>query len=314
MYTTATNDAGFERKVMEKLAKTWDQRVAVRQDRLDLDQYYDVNIPDFPIAMIPFWEDPEFTQLIAELGDDAKRRFLAATWIAYNEKVMYTEDEIVQPLCRLLLKGQLPGVGDPQVKQVIAQMQVDEQFHILMCLEICNSARIRHNLGDYVLPEPVLGVRLKESLASTNDPFEQVLIRMAYATVSETTIHAYLKQLSSDMTIQPMNRIHTDMHRRDESAHGPAFLEIARSVYKSLDNGAKAYFRQCMAKALNDSVEIDIEFWSSTLAYLQVRDWTPITGRLKERAKTKRISRDYTALVTLLDELGIRKEINFTFE
>lgn len=314
MYSTATNDAGFERKVMERLAKSWDQRVAVRQDRLDLGQYYDASIPDFPVAMIPFSGDQEFAQLIADAEENVKLRFLAATWLAYNERVIYIEDEIVQPLCRLLLKGRLPGMGDALAKQVLAQTQVDEQFHILMCLDILSSARTRHKLDDYVLPEPLLGRRLKEQLAVTRDPFEQALIRMAYACVSETTIHAYLKQLSSDLTIQPLNRMHTDMHRRDESAHGTIFLEIARSVYKSLDDEAKTCFSNCMTKALHDSVEIDVSFWSSTLGYLQVRDWRPVIGRLDEAAKTKRVARDYTALVSLLDELNIRGKINFTFD
>ncbi|MFL6621897.1 MAG: diiron oxygenase [Sulfurifustis sp.] len=314
MYTTATGNANFERKVVDKLAQSWDRRVAVRQERLDLSQHYDPTIPDFPIAMIPFWEDAEFVERVNAVGERGKLRFLAATWIAYNERVMYTEDEIVQPLCRLLLKDRLPGLGDPQLKQILAQAQVDEQFHILMCVDVCNAARARHQLYDYVLPEPLLGRRLKSELGATSDPREQALIRMAYATVSETTIHAYLKQLSSDLTIQPLNRIHTDTHRRDEAAHSTVFLEIARSVYKALDSDGKAGFREHMATALNNSVAIDVTFWSSTLSYLEARDWSSLIRRIEKASQSKRIGRDYTALVSLLDELNIKDKINFTFE
>ena len=310
MYTSITNDTDFERNVMDKVAQSWNHRVAVRQDRLDLSQYYDASIPDFPISMVPFWHDEQFSHL----EEDAKRRFLAAAWIAYNEKAIYLEDEIVLPLCSLLLKNGLPGVGDPQVKQVLAQTQVDEQFHILMCLEICNSARIRHHLNDYVMPPPMLGLRFKELLAAATDPTELALIRMSYATVAETTVHAYLKQISSDLTIQPLNRINTDMHRRDELAHSSIFREVAGSVYKSLDESGKACFRKYMMKALNDFSEVDLSFWSSILEQLQIPDWQSIMGRMEKMTKSKRISRDYTALLSLLNELGIKEEISFTFD
>lgn len=313
MYTTATHDANFERKVMDRLAQSWDYRVAVRQDRLDLTQYYDPTIPDFPLAMIPFADDPEFAHLIDTSETDAKLRFLAATWLAYNERVMFIEDEIVQPFCGLLLKNGLPGAGDGRLKQVLAQTQVDEQFHTLMCVEVCNSARQRYALDDYVLPRPLLGVRRDRELDATNDTTERALIRMAYATVSETTIHAYLKQLSDDLTIQPLNRLHTDMHRRDEAAHATVFLEIARSVYQGLDERGKASFREHMATALAHSVEIDLTFWSSTLPYLQTRDWEPLIARTQQACSHKRVSRDYAALVSLLDELGVRDKIHFEF-
>lgn len=310
MYTTSANDAILERKVIDRLARSWDQRVAVRQERLDLSQYCDDSIPDFPSALVPFWEDAQFSLL----DNAAKLRFLGATWIAYNEKAIYMEDEIVQPLCSLLLKNRLPGVGDPQLKQVLAQVQVDEQFHILMCLEICNTARMRHRLDAYVMPEPLLGLRMKARLAETLDASEQALVRLAYAAVAETAIHAYLKQISTDTTIQPLNRINTDLHRRDESAHGTAFLEITRSVYKNLDEAARTWFKTCMTEALNAYAEMDLSMWSSILDHLQVSGRDAIIERLAPALISKRPSKDYTGLVGLLDELGIRGDINFTFD
>jgi hypothetical protein len=310
MYTTSPHDAILERKVIDRLASSWDQRVAVRQDRLDLSQYCDDSIPDFPVALVPFWDDVNFSVL----DSAAKLRFLGAAWIAYNEKAIYMEDEIVQPLCSLLLKNRLPGVGDPRVKQVLAQVQVDEQFHILMCLEICNNARMRHRLDTYVMPEPLLGLRMKARLAVAQDANEHALVRLAYAAVAETAIHAYLKQIASDTTIQPLNRINTDMHRRDESAHGTAFLEITRSVYKNLDQAGRVLFKTCLTEALNAYNEADPSLWSSILDHLQVGARTAIMDRLALTWASKRVSKDYTGLIGLLDELGIRDDINFTFD
>ena len=115
MYTTLNHDASFTQKVVERLGASWNHRVAVRQERLDLTQYCDDTIPEFPVSMVPFWDDEDFVKLT----DAQKLRFLGAAWVAYNEKAMYLEDEIVQPLCSLLLKGRLPGAGDAQLKQVL---------------------------------------------------------------------------------------------------------------------------------------------------------------------------------------------------
>jgi alpha-N-dichloroacetyl-p-aminophenylserinol N-oxygenase len=310
MYTTAKNDAELSRAVLERIGKSWDTRVAVRKERLDLTQYVDPSIPDFPISMVPFWDDEDFSGL----DEQTKLRFLGAAWIGYNEKAIYLEDEIVQPLCSILLKGLLPGVGDPQVKQVLAQVQVDEQFHILMCLDICNVARQRHHLDDYRAPEPLLGIRLKEILAKAPNEKERMVARLAYASVAEMSINAYLNQVANDMTIQPLNRINTDMHRKDESVHGIAFREITASVYRNLDADAQRSFRTYIADALDIFTSPDLTSWSSLLDYVGVPGKDRILAKLDASTKGKRLTRDYTVLGSLFDELGIKEEVGFRFD
>jgi hypothetical protein len=300
-------------KVMERLAQTWSDRVAVRKERIDFTQYYDPAIPDFPIEIIPFSQDPEFRNIIQQSDRGAQFRYLSATWIAYNERVMFIEDDIVQPFCDVLRRNVLPGVEDPTVQQVIVQTRVDEQFHTLMCLEVCNYARKRHHLEDYALPEPLLGKRIKDELARASGVMDDALIRMAYATVSETTIHDYLKKLSSNMTIQPLNRGHTEMHRCDEASHGMVFIELARSIYRALGAPLKDRFIKFLTKALYDSVEIDMSFWASTLPYLDNRNWSSFIERMRGELSQKRVGRDYAGLVRLLDELGVSDKIEFAF-
>lgn len=162
---------------------------------------------------------------------------LAGGWIMYNEKTIYIEDEVINPACRILLRGELPGVSDSHVKEVIAQTLVDEQFHILMCLEVCNSARERHTLQSLKLPKPRLIERVEQAIHDASTHEEVALVKMAYALVAEMTINIYLKALSDDTTIQPLNRINTDMHRRDEAAHSTIFRELGISIYRGLNGG-----------------------------------------------------------------------------
>jgi len=307
MYTNVNHDAAFEKDVLERIGKSWDTRVAVRKERLDLTDYYQTSLPDFPIAMVPFWNDTDF----AKVDNELKLRLLAAAWVAYNEKAIYLEDEIVLPACSQLLKGRLPGAGDPLVKQVLAQVQVDEQFHILMCLDVCNLARKRHQLDEFIAPIPSLGVELDQRLSGTETGAPTQLLRLAYAAVAEMSINAYLNQVASDMTIQPINRINTDMHRRDESVHSIAFHEIVGSVYKELEPAQQSCFRDHLGNALRTFTTPDVGFWTSILEYMEIPGRERIVSRLNQADAGRRLSRDYTVLRSLFKKVGIVEDFGF---
>ncbi len=309
MYTDTTGDTLLERNVIRRLTETWNTRVAVRRERPDFSQHYDPTLPDFPIAMVPFWGYPAF----ADTDESLRRRLLAGAWVAYNEKTIFVEDDIINPLCRTLLRGELAGVGDPQVKQIIAQTMVDEQFHILMCLEVCTNARGRHRLESLVVPKPLLIRRLEETVAQVGDSHERAIAQMAYATVAEMSINAYLRALSSDRTIQPLNRINTDLHRMDEGAHSAIFKELGLSVFKNLIASQRESFKRYIVKALHDFTEPDHSSWRALLTYLEVPRATEILDELARQTRERRSSRDYTALRGLLDELGITEDIAFEF-
>jgi len=309
MYTTTTNDAQLAAAVMERIGKSWDTRVAVRKERLDLSGYTDPDLPDFPVSMVPFWDDPDF----AALDDATKRRFLGCAWVTYNEKAIYLEDAVVNPLFQLLLRNALPGVGDPRVKQVIAQILVDEQFHILMCLDICNVARDRHDLHDYVSPEPNLGARQREVVARCADDHEATIARLAYATVSECSINEFLNQVADDRTIQPLNRINTDMHRRDESVHGPAVRQIASSIYRAMDEDDRRIYRHYLNDALTIFTTPDAGQWGPVLDYLEIPRRDAVMARLEERFASHRLKRDYANIRAMFEELGITESVGFAF-
>lgn len=310
MYTTTRRDSEFEHAILERIGKSWDTRVAVRKERIDLTQYCDPTIPDFPISMVPFWDDPDF----ATLSNEAKMRFLGTAWVAYNEKAIFLEDEIIQPACKILLQNKLPGASDPHLKQVLAQIQVDEQFHILMCLDVCNNARVRHGVEDFVAPEPLVGGFLHKAVEEADGQAEAGVVRVVYASIAEMSINAYLKQVSKDMTIQPLNRINTDMHRRDELTHGVAFREIVGSVYRSLSPSLQVCFRNNASRALRDITRPDHSQWEAILEYLKIPNRQAIIARLEEAMQGKLQHRDYTVLRGLFNDLGIKNDIDFLFE
>ncbi|GGE88445.1 MULTISPECIES: diiron oxygenase [Stappia] len=310
MYTNISEDSALVRNALATLGKSWDERVAVRKERLDLTQYYDPSIPDFPVSLVPFWDDEDF----ANLDPDFKLRFLAVAWLAYNEKAIYLEEAIVQPACALLFRNELPGVGAAQTKQVIAQIQVDEQFHILMCLDICRVSRLRHGLEDYTMPEPALGTHLKELVRNAADADDARIAQVAYASVAEMSINAYLNEVAGDMTIQPLNRINTDMHRQDEAAHGIGFSEIVGSVYRRMSTVQRDRFRAYIGVALRDFTKPDETYWASMLDYLDVPNRDAILQRHANTTRGLVLKRNYTTIRRLFDELEITDAIDFDFQ
>ncbi|WP_319772604.1 diiron oxygenase [Breoghania sp.] len=309
MYTNISDDTALVRNVLENLGKTWDDRVAVRKERLDLDQYYDPAIPDFPSSLVPFWDDEDFSSLSAQ----TKLRFLAVAWVAYNEKAIYLEEAVVQPACGIFFRGELPGIGAARTKQVVAQIQVDEQFHILMCLDVCHVARKRHHIEDYRMPEPLLGVRLKEIIADAADEEEARIAQVAYASVAEMSINAYLNEVATDQTIQPLNRVNTDMHRQDEAAHGIGFSEIVGSVYRQMNDKQRQTFRKLIGQALTDFTTPDLTYWASILDYLGIPNRDAIIERHETSTRGLVLKRNYTTIRRLFDELEITDDIDFEF-
>ncbi len=130
-------------------------------------------------------------------------------------------------------------------------------------------------------------------------------MRLAYASVAEMSINAYLTQVSTDQSIQPLNRINTDLHRRDEAAHGTGFHEIVGSVYRALDAPGQAAFAAEIAAALDVFTTPDTTAWHAILAYLAVPHRERILARLDARNAGVRLSRDYATLRSLFDELGL---------
>lgn len=310
MYTgTDSPTTARESEILARLTESWNQRVAVRKERLDLNDYYDTTAPDFPPSMVPFWDDPRF-QAIDEAD---KRRVLAGAWINYNEKTIFVEDKVINPMCSLLLRDALPGVGDTVSKKAIAQTQVDEQFHILMCLEVCECARRQHRLQDLHIPTPLLEQRMKTTLSKADNEREFALIRMAYATVAEMTINVFLKRLSQDRSIQPLNRLNTELHRQDEASHAAIFGEIGRAVYERLSAGQQAIFRAHLMRAIDDFVELDVGFWRAILDYLAIPERESILQDMASKSRTKHSLRDYSALVKLLQQIGIHEGSSFVF-
>lgn len=302
MYSTTAVQQGSDEacwKGSKKLAESWAKRVAVKVSDIDVSYYNDPAVPDFPYAMVPFKQDPRFVSLDVK----TQRQVLAGAWITYNEKVISIESHIVNPSCERILQGGICGVNNADIKRVVCQTMVDEQYHTLMSLEASLLTRKLHGLEKLVIPESELIQSLKHKLAEAKERPHQDLILLAHATVAELTINAYLKLLSFDDTIQPFNRDITRLHFDDESTHRKIFLEIVPIIYQTLSVQDKAFFFESLKDCLDAFTRPDFSSWTAILSYLEVPEYRDILEKVSQNAKP--LFRDYSSFKALLSKLGI---------
>ena len=305
MYTETIGSNNLNDGLIKKLTSNWQHRVAVNQFKINFNDIYIENVPDFPESLIPFRDHPWYLNL------SSQNRFgmLAAVWIAYNEKTIQVEDYIINPFCRNALRGAYEGTSGHSIKQVIAQTIIDEQFHILMCIEACNVARTRFQLERLKFEKPFVVHRMETKIRAASDAREEDVLYLAFATVAEMTINAYLSQLSTDATIQPLNRLSVDLHRRDELAHSVIFNELVRSIYSFFSEWQKQQFIQGLREAYNAFTTQDLSIWSPILLYFKCTCVDDIITHIKNKRSVKNNQRDHSSLIKLLKELTISEEM-----
>jgi hypothetical protein len=294
----------FERDLLARLAARWGRRAVVKKDELDLDEHYDPDLPDFPAQLVPALELPG----AESLDDTARRQILAAAWICYNAKTAAVEDKVVLPACRLMLEAPIPVRHDQPATTALQQTIIDEHYHILMCDNAVSVTRRRRGLQELDFDPHGWAVvqGLEQCLNGLAGPAHD-LARIGFALAAETTISGYLSALATALDIQPMNRITTDLHRRDESGHAVIFRELACSLYHGLAPADRELFANALATGLAAFYAPDFDPW---VLVARAGGFEIHPGQLAERAAAKPVpSRDTRTLQSLLRDLGISEAL-----
>lgn len=294
----------YERDLLVQLTRRWGRRVAVKKNELDLDGHFDVTRPDFPEHLVPVLNLPGAERL----DRDARERILSAAWIAYNAKTAAIEDEIILPACRLMLLDRIPVRRDDVAVAALHQTIIDEHYHILMCHNAVGVTRRRRDLGDVrFAPDVWSVVRGRAAARSGLSGIDRDIVDIAFSLAAETTISGFLSALSTAADIQPMNRITTDLHRRDESGHAVVFRELCGSLYRSLNDGRQRMFREALVHGLAAFRSADLDPWVTVAAQ---GGFAVGADQLREWAASRPVPpRDTGPLQLLLDDLGISRDL-----
>jgi hypothetical protein len=296
--------AEYERDLLVQLTRRWGKRVAVKKDELDLDGHFDAALPDFPAHLVPVLGLPGADRL----DRDARERILSAAWIAYNAKTAAIEDEIILPACRLMLQERVPVRRDDVAVDALHQTIIDEHYHILLCHNVVGVTRRRRDMaGVRFAPDAWSVVRGRAAARAGVSGFDRDIVDIAFSLAAETTISGLLSALSTAQDIQPMNRITTDLHRRDESGHAVVFRELCGSLYRSLDSVRQELFRDALVSGLTAFRSADLEPWVTVAAQ---GGFAVDVDQLRALAASRPApARDTGPLRLLLDDLGISQDL-----
>jgi hypothetical protein len=298
-----------ESAVIGRLAGNWHRRATVKRAEPDIDALFDPNRPDYPERIVPFRDHPTWQAL----PDEVRSRLLSWAWIAYNRHTVLAEQRVANPAFALVMEGEFPGLGGQEMEIALAQAMVDEQYHSLMHITASALTRRKrkYEFADRVLPESHTARTHQRLRAQSAERWQRSLTTLAFATVSEISINAYLDLLADDPDIQVVNSTTAKLHNRDEYCHASISDEMAKLVYDVLDAEKRRYFLDMLVAGLEAFVATDYATWMTIFQIEKVPGWGRMVADLQDDKSSSRLVRDYTGLHSLMSEMDVLGEVDF---
>lgn len=300
-----------ENAVIKRLAGNWQRRATVKREEPKLEDLFDKARPDYPERIVPFVGHPGWDGLPPEV----RERLLSWAWLAYNRHTVLAEQRVANPAFALIIEGEFPSLGGPALETALAQAMVDEQYHTLMHLNasIVTREQRRIELPDSILPQPHITLRHDQLRDAVPERWQKKLTTLAFCTVSELSISAYLHLLSDDPDIQVINSTTVRLHNRDEICHSSISGELAKIVYDYLTADQRRFFVDTMITGLEAFVANDYTTWQRILEIEGVPNADRMINEVQEDTTRTNLVRDFTGLHSLLSEMDLLTQINFNW-
>lgn len=298
-----------ESAVISRLVGNWSRRAAVKRKEPDVHALFDHAQPDFRVDMIPFSGHPVWDGL----SDELRSTLASWGWVAYNLNTVLIEQSIANPAFQLVMSGEFPGVCGQDFELAIAQLMVDEQYHTLM--HINGSAVTRQMRGrefsDRVLPGSLVASVHDQHLARCADRHERSLTTLAFATVAENTINAYLDLLAHDREIQVLTSTTVLLHNRDEYCHASITIEIFRRIFEALPPDDRRFLLSKMVAGMTAFVAPDFTTWEAIAEFEGVPGWEEAAAEIREAQGDRPLIKDHSGVYTLLSDLDVLDQVDF---
>ncbi|WP_327261404.1 diiron oxygenase [Streptomyces sp. NBC_01232] len=298
-----------ESAVIRRLVGNWHRRATVKRDEPDLDELFDPARADYPERILPFHDHPTYRALSPEKQSE----LLSWAWIAYNRHTVMAEQKVANPAFALVMEGEYPGLGGEALNLSLAQAMVDEQYHTLMHLNASAVTRRRRGraMPDSALPLSHTARVHQELRDQAVERSEKSLTTLAFATVSEISINAYLDLLAEDTAIQPINSTTATLHNRDEYCHASISHVLAEMVYAHLNTSQRRYFLDMLMEGLDAFVANDYSTWHRIVDLADVAGGHEMLADCQAQAGRGRLVRDYTGLHKLVEQMGVADQVDF---
>jgi hypothetical protein len=297
----AKEDLQRDHDRIERLTDSWFGRANVRKIEPELMPNYDLKRPDFLTELLPFHDHP----LYQNAPEEFQQAALSCGWIAYNEKTVAIESKIVSPACMHLIDGEVAGFPRQRYRDSVAQALTDESFHILLVVMATGVTRQRRRLKELTLPAFELVASMQRHQEKHADKWKKILIQLATAVVSEVLVSEYLSRLSNALDIQPLNRITTEIHRRDESAHNGLFKSLGAVIYHGLNGREREFFVAALSQPSMWFASPELDVWEAMLVQIGFPHAERMIADCRAQRRAKGVQLDLSTLEALFDDLGV---------
>jgi alpha-N-dichloroacetyl-p-aminophenylserinol N-oxygenase len=290
---------------LERLVHSWPARACVRRADSEPDLAYDTSKPDFLPELLPFHDHPTFLRA----PEPYRQAALSCGWLAYNEKTVAIESKVVSPACMHLIDGDVAGFQRHRYSQAVSQALVDESYHILLVLHANGVTRRERGLSELHIPSFELVTHMRRHQEKFAERWQKILIQLASAVVSEVLVSDYLRLLSNADDIQPLNRITTEIHRRDESAHNGLFKSLGAIIYHGLSPREKEFFVRALAEPSIWFASPELDVWEAMLRQIDFPGAERMIRDCRARRGDRGIRLDLSTLETLFADLGVENRL-----
>jgi hypothetical protein len=291
-----------ENAIVARLSKNWQRRAAVKKGDPALEEFFDPLRSDYPLAMTPFALHPD----CPDAESDAMRKALFLGALAFHRHTMVIEQMIVEPTFSKVIHGSALGQGGAEFERAVLQVAVDEQYHTLMHFNAADVMRQGRPWGFTGAELPLPGLIGRHQARRERQPGqrERDLVDLAFTTVVEISIDAYLTLVARDREIQPINSSTAAMHLRDEVCHASVSDELAKHVFVGLGPTEQRFFMQEMFYATEQFSIQDFTIWQRIVDLAQMHDGSRLLAESQEIPQARHLVRDNSGVHKLWAELN----------
>lgn len=304
--------ASIDHILIHKLVASWPKRATVRSGKFPWSDLtpYNSECPDYPMRIVPFRDHA----LFQAASPEQRRQVLTWAWLVYNERTILAEEHMANPAFTMIMHGVFGGADEIHVRQAVQHALIDEHFHTLIhTIAIDETRRLRAISALSRAPDSVTRRRMLELLAQVVGPMERALVTLAFAIVAEVSVNAYLSLLAEDETIQPMHKLVTYLHNRDEFAHSQIVVEVAKLLYLGMNERDQQFFLKILPEALKAYASHDFSAWRAILDNVGVAGADRIVADCEHDVSSQLLVRDFSGLRRIAEELEIVGRLDFGF-
>lgn len=250
-------------RIILNLAESWSERAAIMKQSWfgDASLTFEEGMEDYPEKLIPFVKHPAYINLSA----GQKRLVKSLAWISWNQRVIGTEELVVNPALMELLHGDCGIELTTAEKTAIRQTIVDEYFHSQMHeVAIEFTAKGRNLPGEKLkslAQYPQVYRALQIALEEADESWKRSLTRLAWVVVGELSIYEFLGVVANDESVQPASRIMLKLHQADEGAHANVIAECMKKNFHQLPQDRQSYFLSRIPLAAAGFTQEDWGVW-----------------------------------------------------